>query len=116
MDRLPAQIRHLEVLGSRRSSPAVTITPLNGNRYRIEVDFAPQDKRATAIFVRRGRRWIPTDIQAVENGHKVAEADFTDVMRQLSSSGDRVGTPAEHTRHPGANPTLVTRSHTIIRN
>lgn len=114
-DTPPALARHMQALSTRRSSPTLTITPTDRG-YRVQVDFTGKDRHVEYTLVRRKRRWIPVDLRCAENGREVTEADFAEVMRALSASGDRVGAPAEHTRHPGANPTLTTRAHTIIRN
>lgn len=112
----PAMIRHLLAMGSRSSAQDIDVTPTSRGGYRVTIRFARQDKRMEIHFARRKRRWVATDVRCFENNREVKEGDLGSVMRALSTSGDRVGAPAEHTRHPGANPSLVTRSHTIIRN
>ncbi|MFC9085118.1 hypothetical protein [Nocardiopsis dassonvillei] len=109
----PAIIRHLAAHG-RRATVDTTITVCS-HGYRVTISSAKQDRRIQAHLMRKGRRWWQ-ELAFFEGETEVdVEGGLAEMMRLLSKAGDRVGSPAANTRHQGTNPTLATRSHTIIR-
>jgi hypothetical protein len=113
LENAPALIRHLAAHG-RRATVDTTITACS-HGYRVTISSAKQDRRVQAHLMRKGRRWWQ-ELAFFEGDTEVdVEGGLAEMMRLLSKAGDRVGSPTANTRHQGANPTLVTRSHTIIR-
>jgi hypothetical protein len=111
----PAQIRHMASL-SRRSHVDTTITRTERG-YRVLIASTVRDRRIEMTVVRRGNRWVGEDPSFTENGVELDIAGgLAEMLRAMSQAGDMVGSPAASTRYQGSNPTLVTRSHTIIRN
>lgn len=114
---VPAQIAHLQALGRGRGRTVEVVPNERGYQVTITATHRQRTRELRVDLVRRKRRWVDRNHQFLENGEEVdVLGGLGAMLRKLSQSGDLVGSPAARTRMPGANPTLVTRSHTIIRN
>ncbi|WP_435113451.1 hypothetical protein [Nocardiopsis synnemataformans] len=110
----PTQVQHMAALGHRRNI-TTTVTKDQGV-YHVTISSTEHDRRIEVRLVRRGRRWVNDHVALYEGDTEVdLEGGIAGMLRALSQSGDLVGSPTANTRHQGTNPTLTTRSHTIIR-